>query len=275
MRVWKYAASAAPEAPKTAPILFTGNICDCLRNAAAAGFDAIEYHTREDADFDYDLIRKTMKATGCRVSMIVTGRMNTEGGLSITSEDPEVEKAALEGMLRYIDMAAEIKSGIVIGWAKGRISLTSGPEAYFERLTRNLRIMDEAAAAKNVPINIEVLNHYETDVFMTAQSLVDYLEEQQFKSCHVHLDTFHMLLEEEDHPQAIRTAAKHLGYVHVADATRWYPGSGTISFKAIMRTLDQVDYEGYICIECFPRINALETASRGLRYLKGIEAGVV
>ena len=157
MRVWKYAASAAPEAPKTAPILFTGNICDCLRNAAAAGFDAIEYHTREDADFDYDLIRKTMKATGCRVSMIVTGRMNTEGGLSITSEDPEVEKAALEGMLRYIDMAAEMKSGIVIGWAKGRISLTSGPEAYFERLTRNLRIMDEAAAAKNVPINIEVL----------------------------------------------------------------------------------------------------------------------
>ena len=39
MRVWKYAVSAAPEAPKTAPILFTGNLlCLSLHKAVARCF---------------------------------------------------------------------------------------------------------------------------------------------------------------------------------------------------------------------------------------------
>ena len=87
MKKWKYSLSSALTARKTAPILLTGSICDCLRTAKSLGFDAIEYHTRENVDFDYSEIRKTMEDTGCRISMIVTGRLYTEGGLSLTSSD--------------------------------------------------------------------------------------------------------------------------------------------------------------------------------------------
>lgn len=80
-----------------------------------------------------------------------------------------------------------------------------------------------------------------------------------------------MMLEEEDYPQAIRAAGKRLGYFHFADSTRWYPGSGYFDFKTILRTLDEVDYHGYLSIECFPRENAGETALKGLRYLKTLE----
>lgn len=274
MRRWKYAVSAAPEAPKTAPILFTGDICDCLRNAAAAGFDAIEYHTRENAEFDYDVIRKTMEETGCKVSMIVTGRLYTQGGFSLTSENPDNEKTAVEGMLRYIDMASELGAGIVIGWAKGNIREASSREAYFERLFRNLKLLDNVASEKNVAINIEVINHYEVDVCLSALETFAYLDANDLNSCYVHLDTFHMLLEEEDYPKAIRIAGRRLGYMHFADTTRWYPGSGYMDFKSILRTLDEIDYDGYLAIECFPHENAFSTASKGLKYLKAIEGTI-
>lgn len=274
MKAWRYAASAAPDAPKTAPILFVGDICECLRNASAAGFDAIEYHTRETTQFDYDKIRKTMEETGCKISMIVTGRLYTQGGFSLTSEDPENERVAVDGMLRYIDMAAELGAGIVIGWAKGNLRESSSREAYFERFFRNLKVLDKVAAAKNVPINIEVINHYEVDVCMTARETAAYLAENDFESCYVHLDTFHMVLEEEDYPQAIRTAGSRLGYVHFADTSRWYPGSGYMDFKPILKTLNEIDYNGYIAIECFPHEDRVSTAKNGLQYLKAVEATV-
>lgn len=274
MKKWKYSISAAHTASKTAPILLTGSICDCLRTAASLGFDAIEYHTRENVELDYTEIHRTMNDTGCKISMIVTGRLFTEGGISLTSSDTRNEHAALQGFIRYIDIAEALHCGLVLGWAKGNVRDTSSKDAFFYRLSKNLRIIDDMAASKNVPIVIEVINHYEVDTFITARELVAYLDQQNFKNCYAHLDTYHMMLEEEYFSSAIQTAAKHIGYMHFADSTRWYPGSGYIDFKEILRALDSIGYDGYLSIECFPHDNAIETAQKGLQYLKCIEASI-
>jgi len=274
MNAWKYAVSAAPEAPKTAPILLTGEICECLQRAAALGYDAIEYHTRENVEFDFEKILRTMDESGCRISMIVTGRLFTQGNLSLTAEDPENRKKAVEGMLKYIDMAAKLGAGIVIGWAKGNIKAASSREAYFSRLTDSLKVIDETATQKGVQIVIEAINHYEVDVFLTAAEITAYLVENGFKSCYVHLDTFHMMIEEEDHETAIQTAGERLGYFHLADSTRWYPGSGCLDFKRLLQSLDRIGYRGYLSVECFPHENATETAQKALQYLKCIEGNI-
>lgn len=272
MNKWKFGVSAAPDAPNTAPILLKGDICNCLREAAALGFDAIEYHALHTAQFDYGKVLQTMEETGCRVSVIVTGRLYTQLHYSLTSEDPENERLALEGMLRYIEMATELGAGVVLGWAKGSIREAGSPEAFFERLTRNLKVLDAAAAARKVPILLEIINRYEVDAFMTGRETASYLVEHNFKNCFAHLDTFHMLIGEEDFPAAIRAVAPYLGYVHFADTTRWYPGSGYMDYKLILQTLADVGYDGYLTIECFPHENAKETASKGLAYLKGVVA---
>lgn len=274
MKNWKYAVSAAPAAPKTAPILLTGDICDCLRRAAALGFDAIEYHTRETTAFDYEKIIATMEETGCRISMIVTGRLFTEGGYSLTSEDPANEETAVAGMLRYVDMAARLGAGLVVGWAKGNIKAAADRETYFARLTKNLKIVDKAAAEKKVPVVIEVINHYEVDVFTTAAELAEYLAENSFSSLYAHLDTFHMQLEEESYTKAIESVAGRLGYFHIADSTRWYPGSGYMDFKEILRTLESTGYDGYLALECFPHEDNEDTARKGLQYMKFIQQTV-
>ena len=271
MKNWKYGISAAPAAPKTAPILLTGDICDCLRQAAALGFDAIEYHPRENTAFDYEKILATMEETGCRISMIVTGRLFTEGGYSLTSPDPQKERMAVEGMLRYVDMASRLGAGVVLGWAKGNIRDAESREVYFERLTKNLRTVDAAAARKGVQVNIEVINHYEVDVFVTAAEVSAYLEEKGFSNLRAHLDSFHMQLEEESFTKAIQTAGSRMGYFHLADSTRWYPGSGYLDFKELLRALEGVGYDGYLTVECFPHEDNLDTARKALQYMKFIE----
>lgn len=269
-----YAVSAVSEAPATAPLLMKGDMCECLRKASAIGYDAIEYHTRETADIDYEAVKRTMKETGCRISMIVTGRLYTEGGYSLMSEDPENEQTAVEGMLKYIEMAKKLNANVVLGWAKGRIPSPDKRDECMVRLTKNFKILDEAARNAGLDIVVEVVNHYETDIFYTSKSLVDYLDANDFTNLKAHLDTYHMNLEETDFPAAIRYAGDRLGYVHFADNSRSYPGSGVIDFDGILGAMKEIGYNGYYSVECLPGDNAEETARRALEHLKKVEERV-
>lgn len=268
---WKYALSAAPDAPEDAPILLVGDICTCLRNAASLGYDAIEYHTRENVDLPYEEIIQTMQETSCRISMIVTGRIATQGGLHLVSEDPDKEKACAEGFLRYIDMASRLGAGLVIGWAKGNVHDPEELPSYYERLAHNLDILDRYAAEKQVPIMIEVINHYEVTVFRTAETLMTFLRNHTLPNCHAHLDTFHMMIEEADIHHAIDQCKDRLGYVHLADYGRYEPGSGQFDFGGMLKHLAQIGYDGYLAIECKHLEDRMETARKGLSYLKQLE----
>lgn len=81
----------------------------------------------------------------------------------------------------------------------------------------------------------------------------------------------YMMLEEEDMIAAIQTAGDRLGYFHVADSTRWYPGRGIMNFPALMDALDKIDYKGYVSVECFRRGDGYATAQKAILYLKQLE----
>ncbi|MFR2693603.1 MAG: TIM barrel protein [Enterocloster bolteae] len=68
----------------------------------------------------------------------------------------------------------------------------------------------------------------------------------------VHLDTFHMNLEEQDWRRAILSCKGRLGHVHVADNSRNYPGWGLIDFRQIMSLLLEIGYNRSLTLECFP-----------------------
>ena len=88
MKRWKYSISTADAAPATAPILLKGPICQNLIQAASVGYNAVEIHTRPEAQLDYDVIGDTMNKTNVRISAVITGRLNTEGGCSLIDDRP-------------------------------------------------------------------------------------------------------------------------------------------------------------------------------------------
>ena len=122
MKQWKIAVSSADAAPLTAPILMIGDVASNLRKAGALGYEAIEVHTREDVELDYEGIAKAAAESGCKVGMVITGRLNTEGKCDLISDIPYIAKAAVDGMKQYVDMAARLGAeGLVIGWVKGNV----------------------------------------------------------------------------------------------------------------------------------------------------------
>lgn len=271
MKEWKYAASSADEAPSTSPILFCGDIGSNLKAAAKLGYNAIEVHTRETADIDYDAISKTVDECGTKVGMIITGRLNTEGKVNLIDDIPYITDAAIVGMKKYIDMAAKLNADIVVGWIKGNVPIGGSREKYMDRLAKNLKIIAEYGKQKNVRLNIEVINRYEVNVFNTCRETVDFFEKYMMENCYVHLDTFHMNIEETDPVEAIHLAGQHLGYFHLADNTRRYPGSGQLYFEKYLTALEDIGYNGYLSVECLPYPNGPSAAEHAIKYLKSLE----
>lgn len=275
MKQWKIAVSSADAAPLTAPILMIGDVVSNLKKAGALGFQAIEVHTREDVELDYDGIAKAAAESGCKVGMVITGRLNTEGKCDLMSDIPYISKAAVDGMKQYVDMAEKLGAeGLVIGWVKGNVPAGGDRAKYMARLARNFKIINDYAKAKNVKLNIEVINRYEVNVFTTAEETMFFLEAHpELDNCYAHLDTFHMNIDECDPVAAIRRCKGRLGYFHLADNSRWYPGSGQLDFKAQFEALEEIGYDGYLSIECLPRPTHEEAAAKGIAYVKKILEG--
>jgi D-psicose/D-tagatose/L-ribulose 3-epimerase len=67
----------------------------------------------------------------------------------------------------------------------------------------------------------------------------------------LHLDTFHMNLEEKNQAAAIRKAGKHLGHFHACGSDRGTPGGDHIDWPSIAKALKEIGYDGDVVIESF------------------------
>ena len=254
---------AAPEAP----LVLRGELPQCIRQAKALGYDAVEIHVIEAPTFPMGEVKAALQETGLHISAIVTGRIFTERGLCITSPDPQNRAAAMAEMRDYIDIAAELQAtdGVILGWVKGN-RRADDPE--FDRLlAEQLRLLGEYAGSRGQTILIEVINRYETNLFNTAAELREFLTKWQPPHCRIHLDSFHMNIDEADMPAAIETAGDLLGYFHVADSNRLAPGRGHLDFAALFSALERVNYRGTISLECIPGPDGLATGAEGYSYL--------
>ena len=274
MGAWNYALSSADRAPDTAPILLRGDICHNLKTAAVLGYQGLEVHTREDVSLDYDEIGRTAAECGVCVSAVVTGRLNTQGGVNLIDDRPYISYAAIEGLRKYVQMAARLKTNLIIGWIKGQIPEGTDPYPYLERLAGNLTVVCAEARDQGVKIFIEVINRYEANIFTTAQETIDFLEKWKIPNCYLHLDTFHMNIGESKPVEAIRACGGRLGYFHVADNTRLYPGSGTLDFKSYFSALKEIGYKGFVSVECLPCPDGETAARAAIEYLRECESDI-
>jgi D-psicose/D-tagatose/L-ribulose 3-epimerase len=102
----------------------------------------------------------------------------------------------------------------------------------------------------------------------------------------LHLDTFHMNIEEKDPAAAIRRAGSQLGHFHACGCDRGTPGHDHINWKSIAAALRAIRYRGDVVIESFTsEVTALaraasisrpleptrdEIAWKGLKFLRSV-----
>ncbi|MFB6227132.1 MAG: sugar phosphate isomerase/epimerase family protein [Halobacteriales archaeon] len=100
---------------------------------------------------------------------------------------------------------------------------------------------------------VELLNRFETSVLSTAEQTIDVVDRIDDPACEILLDTFHMNVEEQSPPDAIRAAGDRLGHVHACGNDRGAPGNGHVDWEAVAAALEDVGYDDQAVIEHSPR----------------------
>ncbi|MDG2376365.1 MAG: TIM barrel protein [Woeseiaceae bacterium] len=109
----------------------------------------------------------------------------------------------------------------------------------------------EKAKASGITLGLEAVNRYESNLINTGAQAMDFIRESGSDNIKVHLDSYHMNIEEGDLAASIKTCGDMLGYFHVGESHRDYLGTGTIDFRTIFRNLADIDYMGTITFESF------------------------
>ena len=217
--------------------------------SAELGFDYIEIPALDPSSIDtkYTLAQLEKYGIGATVSL------GLPLDCDISSEDPEVVargEVLLNDALRLTgEIGATHMCGILYsGFAKYMQPKTErGVQNSAEVLFR----IAEKAKRENIAIGLEVVNRYETNLLNTGAEGVEMVKRIGSDNVCVHLDTYHMHIEESGLSNAIRACGDHLGYFHVGESHRGYLGSGNIDFQDIFRALAEISYSGPITFESF------------------------
>jgi len=83
-------------------------------------------------------------------------------------------------------------------------------------------------------------------------------------------DTFHMNIEEVSMYESIVEAKDYITHVHFADSNRWAPGYGHLDFQKIVKTLKEINYQGYVSAEILPLPDQDSAAEMTIKTLNNI-----
>jgi sugar phosphate isomerase/epimerase len=125
-------------------------------------------------------------------------------------------------------------------------------EAELERAAETIAGAAATAVPDGPKIALEALNRYETHLIRTLDHAEDLRRRIDLPNVELMADVFHMDIEEDSVPDAIRAHAKHIIHVHLADNQRREPGSGHLDFDGVFGALADTGYAGALAMEFLP-----------------------
>jgi len=231
-----------------------------IGKAKRAGFDVAEFPLLTPAALDLAGLRATLDDLGMHASCGTGLGPETD----ITHPDLAVRNTGLAHLRACIQGAAQLGSPILGG-------VTYAPWAVFPQDDLGGRrrqcitsLKDVAAMAEDhgVTVCLEVLNRFEGYLVNTVTQGMELLDEVGSPWLKLHLDTFHMNIEEDDIGAALRQAGSRLGHLHCVENNRKIPGQGHIPWAEVGEALNAIAYRGYIVAEVF--VNPAGEVGRGL-----------
>jgi len=234
--------------------VFTGSLDeDGLTRAIAAtrraGFDLLEIPLMDPARFDRAVAARLLAQHGIEA----TASLGLTAATDLTSPDPAARAAGEAKLEACIDIVHALGGRHLTGVIYSAMQKYGAPatrEGVAASATALGRLADRAAG-RGIQLGLEIVNRNETNVINTARAGLRFLDDVGHENAAVHLDTYHMNIEESDMVQPVLDAGERLGYVHIGESHRGYLGSGTVDFPGFFRGLARIGYDGPIVFESF------------------------
>lgn len=163
-----------------------------------------------------------------------------------------------EGAKDFLRLAIEKTAGLgataLTGVTYGGIGERSGLPPTDVELDNVARVLEQAAreaADTGLAFGIEPVNRYETHLINTAAQGVAMIERIGAENMFLHLDTYHMNIEEKGAGNGILQGRDHLRYIHLSESDRGTPGAGTCDWDEIFVALAAIGFDGGLAMESF------------------------
>ncbi|RQP19242.1 MAG: sugar phosphate isomerase/epimerase [Parapedobacter sp.] len=236
--------------------LFTG----AFTNAATAlfadfsswGFDSVEIAMDNPGCIDSGLIKEALDRHG-----LVCGSVCAAMGPGRDLRGDALEQAsAVEYLKSCIRLLPQLGCNLLAGplySTVGRANAESREDyrRQWESVVNHLKSLSRYAADFGIRLAIEPLNRYETDFVNTAKQVKELVAAVDSPPIMIHLDSYHMNIEEKHPEEAILLAGEKLGHFHACGTDRGTPGNDHTNWSGIFSALKQIGYTGDIVIESF------------------------
>lgn len=216
------------------------------------GFDTIEIPIEDPSHIDPAHVKRALDKHGL-VCGSVCACMGPDRDLR---GDVSQQKTAMAYMTKVLDQMVVLDCPSLIGPVYSSVGRADAvPSAEYKQqwktVVRHLKTLAAYAAKRGRRICLEPLNRFETDFINTCDQGLKMLADVSNPALTLHLDTFHMNIEEKDQAAAIRKAGKKLGHFHACGSDRGTPGNDHIDWKPITKALKDIRYQGDVVIESF------------------------
>lgn len=237
-------------------------IREAAEQTAAAGYGFIEFPLMAPESFDAKFARAVTDDLG----LFTTASLGLSADADISSEDAVRRQMGRDRLMRAVDAAAEMDAKILTGVIFSAMCKYDRPATRGNRdhSLATLGVVADHASSAGLQLGIEVVNRYETNLFNTGEGAAAYLHELDRPNVSVHLDTYHMNIEERGMSDVVHRLGDLVGYVHVGESDRGPLGTGNVDLDTFFRALGDAGYPGLIAFESFSSAIVSEAFCRQL-----------
>jgi len=227
---------------------WSNDTLDLIDRIRHLGLDFIEIPLMVLETFDAPTVRARLESVGigaCTSTVLL-------GDTDITHDDAGVRRKGIQYLKDCVEATAAIGaqnfSGVI--YSQHVKAPPSRPtERDWRRSADSLRQVAQFAKNLGMNIGLEPVNRYETYLVNTcaqARRLKDMIDMDNVK---IHLDTYHMNIEEKSFYEATRLAGEDLMHYHLCENDRGIPGTGCVDWDGIFKALSEMNYQGYAALE--------------------------
>jgi D-psicose/D-tagatose/L-ribulose 3-epimerase len=225
------------------------SLTKAITSTREAGFDLLEISLHDSINLDVERAARELREAGLAVACSRGLAFDAD----VSSEDPEVVargEQLLQDSLRITHALGGTHFTGALYSALGKYGAPLTPKGR-ANVIGVLQGLAKDAQDLGMTLGLEVCNRYETNVVNTARQALELADDIAADNVLIHLDTYHMNIEEDDLVRPVREVGERLGYVHIGENHRGYLGSGHLDFTGFFHALADIGYAGPITFESF------------------------
>ena len=231
---------------------FTNESVSMFKKLKKWGFDTVEIAIEDPAHVDPAFLKAAAAKAGIAIGSVCAA-MGPGRDFRGSAAD---QKNAQQYLTALVDQAAAMGCPRIIGPLYSVVGLIGSHDdktkaQHFKLVVKNLKQLAKHAEKKGVLLCVEPLNRFETDFLNTCDQGLRLVKAVNSPAVKLHLDTFHMNIEEKNQGAAILKAGKHLGHFHACGTDRGTPGGDSLDWKPIVAALKKIGYKNDVVIESF------------------------